>query len=116
MAVLIFGISDSLNSSKLQQRQKNMKTPHWFTRNRLSSHLRIACAVTLMSAAAAMAFVAVNPSGPLLIGKSDNTDQPINKFRMDRDFVSNKLALPGPELRLGGPFQAAEEDYANRAY
>src|SRR5881394_3719454 len=35
-----------------------MKTPGWFTRNRVVSHLRIASAVTLVSAAAAMAFVA----------------------------------------------------------
>ena len=42
-----------------------MKTSHWFIRNRLLSHLRIAGAVTLLSAAAAMAFVAVSPSGPL---------------------------------------------------
>ena len=39
-----------------------MKSPRWFTRNRLSSHLRIASAVTLMSAAAAMAFVAAKTS------------------------------------------------------
>src|SRR5437773_11804138 len=35
-----------------------MKTPRWFNRNRTLSQLRIASAVTLMSAAAAMAFVA----------------------------------------------------------
>src|SRR5438445_3920837 len=35
-----------------------MKTSRWFTRNYLLSQLRIASAVTLMSAAAAMAFVA----------------------------------------------------------
>src|SRR5213083_467463 len=39
--------------------QKYMKTlRRWFTRNRVLSHLRITTAVTLMSAAAAMAFVA----------------------------------------------------------
>src|SRR6267378_3269581 len=48
-----------------------MKTlRHWFTRNRVLSHLRITTAVTLTSAAAAMAFVAANPSGELLSGKS----------------------------------------------
>src|SRR6266480_2100022 len=35
-----------------------MKTPLWFTRNRVLSPLRITTAVTLMSAAAALAFVA----------------------------------------------------------
>src|SRR5437762_13337385 len=47
-----------------------MKTPRWFTRNHLSSHLRIATAVTLTSAAAALAFVAANNSSPSLSGKS----------------------------------------------
>lgn len=41
----------------------------------------------------------------------------INKFREDRDrLFDNKRARPGPELRLGGPWTAAEEDFANRAY
>jgi hypothetical protein len=48
---------------KLQQLQKYMKTPRWFTRNRLLSQLRIATAVTITSAAAAMAFVALNNTG-----------------------------------------------------
>jgi subtilase family serine protease len=48
-----------------------MKTSRWFNRNGVFSHLRIAGAVTLMSAAAAMAFVAVNSSSPIPLGKSD---------------------------------------------
>jgi hypothetical protein len=76
----------------------------------------MASAVTLMSAAAAMAFVAAKPSGPFLLGKSGNTDQAINKFRQSRDQVSgNRRALPGPETDRG-PLTAAEEAYANRAY
>src|SRR5438477_7239822 len=79
------------------------------------SHLRIAAAVTLMSAAAALAFVAVNPSGPLLLGKSDNKAA-INKLTQNRvALFRNKLAMPGPE-RDAGPTAAAEEAYANRAY
>src|SRR5216117_3867346 len=39
-----------------------MKTNRWFNRNRVVSHLRVASAGTLISAAAAMAFVAVRPS------------------------------------------------------
>ncbi|PYL68410.1 MAG: hypothetical protein DMF20_00875, partial [Verrucomicrobia bacterium] len=67
-----------------------------------------------MSAAAAMAFVAVKPSGPQWV-KSDNKD-PINKFSQNRgQFFRNKLALPGAE-REGGPTAAAEQAYANRAY
>ena len=91
-----------------------MKTYRWFNRNRLVSHLRIASVVILMSAAAAMAFVALNPSGPSLWGKSDNK-KAINRFAQNRAALfRNKLAMPGPE-REGGPTAAAEEDYANRA-
>ncbi len=39
-----------------------MKTPGWVTRNRALSHLRIATAVTLIFAAAAMAFFTAHPS------------------------------------------------------
>jgi hypothetical protein len=42
-----------------------MKTARWFTRNRALSHLRIATAVTLICAAAAMAFVALRPSSAI---------------------------------------------------
>lgn len=91
-----------------------MKSPLWFTGNRFVSHLRMAGVVTLMSAAAAMAFVAVQPSGPLW-AKSDNKNT-IHKFSQDRArFFRNKLALPGPE-REAGPTAAAEQDYANHAY
>src|SRR5437867_1158389 len=93
-----------------------MKTLRWFSRSRLLSQLRIASAVTLMSAAAAMAFVAAKPSGPFLLGKSGNTNPAINKFRQDRDqFGGNRRALPGLETDRG-PVAAAEEDYAKRAY
>jgi len=91
-----------------------MKTHRWFTRSRLVSHLRIASVVTLMSAAAAMAFVAVKPSGPLW-ARSHNKDT-ISKLREARvQFLRNKLALPGFE-KEGGPTAAAEEEYAKRAY
>src|SRR5437667_2185154 len=93
-----------------------MKTPRWFSRNHLISQLRIATVMTLMSAAAAMAFVAAQPSGSFLLGKSDNTDQAINKFRQSRDqFGGNRRAMPGPETDRG-PMAAAEEDMAKRAY
>jgi len=91
-----------------------MKTHRWFTRSRLVSHLRIASVITLMSAAAAMAFVAVKPSGPLW-ARSHNKDT-ISKLREARvQFLRNKLALPGFE-KEGGPTAAAEEEYAKRAY
>src|SRR6266849_3661293 len=81
---------------------KHMKTPRSFSRNRLLSQFRIAGAVTLMSAAAAMAFVAAKPSGPFLLGKSGNTDQAINKFKHGRDQSGgNRRAMPGPETDRG---------------
>src|SRR6266516_1751171 len=92
-----------------------MKTPRSFTRNRLSSHLRIASAVTLMSAAAAMAFVAAKPSGPLFLAKAENKGG-IDKLRQNHaELFRSKMTLPGPE-REGGPVSAAEEDYAKRAF
>src|SRR5947207_5821127 len=45
-----------------------MKTPRRFNRNRVVSHLRIASAVTLMSAAAVMAVVAVDHSTLVNVG------------------------------------------------
>ncbi|HEY2569292.1 MAG TPA: hypothetical protein VGI25_08230 [Candidatus Udaeobacter sp.] len=90
-----------------------MKSPHSFIRNRLQSHLRFAFAIVFMSAAAAMAFVAMKPSGPLW-AKSDSKDA-FNKSSQNRiALFRNKLAIPGPE-REAGPMAAAEEDYANRA-
>src|SRR5262245_35810672 len=90
-----------------------MKTPRQFTGNRFVSHLRMAGVVTLMSAAAAMAFVAVKPSGPLW-AKSDNKNT-FDKLMQDRiQYLRNKLALPGAE-REGGPTAAAEAAYASRA-
>ncbi len=75
----------------------------------------MASIVTLMSAAAAMAFVAVKPSGPLSWAKSDNKNA-INKFSQNRaELFRSKMTLPGPE-REGGPVSAAEEDYAKRAF
>src|ERR1700757_1201466 len=47
-----------------------MKIPRWFNRNRFTSIVRVATAGTLLAGAAAMAFVASNPSGTLLSGKS----------------------------------------------
>ena len=90
-----------------------MKTRHSFTRNRLVSCLRIASAVTVISAAAAMAFVAVKPSAPLWAKSEDKNS--IDRFALRTALFKNKMALPGPE-REGGPTAAADEEYAKRAY
>ena len=92
-----------------------MKTPRWFIGNRFVSHLRMAGVVTLMSAAAAMAFVAVKPSGPMLVSLQDQP-RTISKFRSDPDeLAGSKRTLPGLE-RDRGPLLAALEDFAHRAY
>src|SRR5947207_1131678 len=91
-----------------------MKTRRSFSRNRLASHLRMASAVTLVSAAAALAFVAVKPLGPLWAKAESKAG--IDKLRQDRAALfRNKLTIPGP-AREGGPTAAAEEEYAQRAY
>jgi hypothetical protein len=92
-----------------------MKTPRWFTRTRFFSLARIASASTLLTAAAAMAFVAIKPPGPTLASSQDRL-RVTSKFRGDRDAAGgNKRTLPGID-RDGGPLLAAMEDYAHRAY
>src|SRR5438105_2935072 len=98
-----------------------MKNPCRSSHNRFLSHLRFVFAVTLMSAAAALAFVSTAPPRLLVARKSpgdENTFGRFSKFRQDRDQAGgNKLAMPGPERDRGpAATAAAEEDYANRAY
>src|SRR6266446_2698717 len=99
-----------------------MKTlRHWFTRNRVLSHLRITTAVTLTSAAAAMAFVAANPSGELLSGKSkakvETKSAPSNGFanKFRARFFQTLIGIGngGEDSSRDG---AAQEAYENRAY
>ena len=91
-----------------------MKTPRWFSRTRFFSLFRIASAVTLTSAAAATAFVAIKAPSPTLASSQDRL-RAINKFRGDSDKLGgNKRTMPGD--RDGGPLLAAMEDYAHRAY
>jgi hypothetical protein len=91
-----------------------MKTPHSFSRNRFASSVRFATVGTLLFAALAMAFVAVNPAGPFF-AKSDSKSA-VDKLKQNRvDAFRNKMTMPGPE-QDGGPTAAAEEAYANRAY
>src|SRR5215471_5760496 len=99
-----------------------MNNQHWFNRHRFASHLRIAGAVTLLSAAAAMAFVAVNPSGNLLSGKS--------KAKVENKFAANsaranaltsrfRTLLGNPNEKDGeaGPMnEAAQAIYDDQAY
>src|SRR5438067_2861541 len=91
-----------------------MKTPRRFNRNHLFPHLRIAGAVTLMSAAAAMAFVAAKPSASH--AKPSVSD--LRAFHR-RDMLETSH---GGLSRSGEPESSrihngrAQEHYDNRAY
>ena len=91
-----------------------MKTRLWFTCDRLVSYLRFASAITLMSAAAAMALLASKPSGPLW-ANSENKNATGKSGQNRAALFRNKMAMPGPE-REGGPMAAADEEYAKRAF
>ncbi len=109
-----------------------MKAPHWFTSNRLVSHLRIAGVVTLLSAAAAMAFVAVKSSNVSLSGKSDRkgestlaarTTLPIALANHLRERHGDLFETSLGKLSQSGEPEAsrihngrAQEAYDNRAY
>ena len=92
---------------------KNHSTPRKLSR--FGSYIRFGFAFSLVLAAAAMAFVATQPSVPLLFGKSEKKPDPNKLIQLRARYLRNKLALPGAE-RDGGPTAAAEQDYANRAY
>jgi hypothetical protein len=80
------------------------------------SRWRIAGALTLVSAAAAVAFFAATSSSRFLTDKSrGKTHEDTESSEIHDGKLRNKMALPGAE-REGGPTAAAEEDYANRAY
>jgi hypothetical protein len=51
-------------STRYRQLKNYMKTPRWFTRNRVQSHLRIPTAVTLVAAAVVSAIASFNPNSP----------------------------------------------------
>jgi hypothetical protein len=107
-----------------------MKTPHWFSRHHLVTHLRMASAVTLMSAAAAMAFVAAKSSSPPPAAKSSSPSLAAKlggkraaeleeKFARNKAFADHFKTLlgraksSGEGSRIDGP---AQEAYDNRAY
>src|SRR5436190_20760228 len=62
-----------------------MKTPRWFTGNRLS-HLRIPAAVTLIVAAAGIAFVAASPDPPNT--RLTNDDPALSGYTSDYTLVT----------------------------
>src|SRR6184192_2298254 len=72
-----------------------MKTPRWFTRNRLS-YLRIPAAVTLIVAAAGIAFVAASPDPPNT--RLTNDDPALSGYTSDYTLVTGvRIRDPGDE-------------------
>src|SRR6266550_1729276 len=96
-----------------------MKTPHSFRQNRFFTAVRFTGAVTLVFAAAAMAFVATNSSDSLAVGKSNNPGKAKRDMRIahSRAFADHLKTLLGPaherDVGLEGPVQEA---YDNQAY
>src|SRR5438067_696808 len=95
-----------------------MKSDHWFSRNRLLSQLRIASGVTLISAAAAMAFVAATDND-LTIGNGSRKARPLPAF--GGKLTAQDLAGNGGEPAISesdqdGLDRAAQEAYRHRAY
>src|SRR5262245_1196892 len=80
-----------------------MKTHRWFNRSRFTSILRITSAVTLTAAAAAMAFVASNPSGPLLMGRSDVKSLTHNNHAMSPAALRLASQETVASVQSGGP-------------
>ncbi|HEU0273628.1 MAG TPA: hypothetical protein VFQ83_03780 [Candidatus Udaeobacter sp.] len=90
-----------------------MKTLHSSTQSRFLSRLQLTAIVTLLSVAAAMAWVALHLPVSSAVTKA-NKDQ-MDGLRQHRvELFRNKVAIPGPE-REGGPTAAAEEAYLIRA-
>ena len=99
-----------------------MKSPRSFRKNRFFSTFRFAFAGALLFAAAGMAFVATNSSGPLAVGKSNNAGKAKLDMRIARSraFSDHLKTLLGPAQENGAernPLEgAAQEAYDNQAY
>jgi hypothetical protein len=92
-----------------------MKTRRWFNRNHVLPQLRIASAVTLMSAAAAMAFVAVRPTGLLTTDNGSSHERPLFGAKLSAQDLAGARGEPDSE-QGGDVFAAAQQDYMHRAY
>src|SRR5438477_1154554 len=100
---------------------KSMKTSRSFSPpNRVLSFLRFGSGVTLISAAAAMAFVAAKTSSPLSLGKSDRKTEAKPEARFTRSVAFTNRCQPllsiGNGREAGSGDGAAQEAYSNQAY
>src|SRR5215813_15521463 len=78
-----------------------MKTPRWLNQSRNVSNPRIASAITLVSVAAAMAFVSVDPACPFLMGKANAKNITPGSHTMLPG--AHRLASPETVAGIGGP-------------
>src|SRR6266550_4526455 len=102
-----------------------MKSDYWFSRNRLLSQLRIASGVTLISAAAAMAFVAATNT-VLNNSSSKSPRRPPFADKLSAEDLAAAFGEPGDgrhgddvtptDSEQVNVFAAAEQDYLHRAY
>src|SRR5437762_8372176 len=97
-----------------------MKNPHWSNRNRFISIVRIACASALVTAAAAMAVVAVGPLPSFLSSQlaqanpaSRPSAVPLGLVRLQHHLETLPGGSGNEASRLDGPEQ---ERYDNIAY
>jgi hypothetical protein len=99
-----------------------MKTPRSFTRNRVVSQLRIATAVTLLSAAAAMAFVAVKTSTSTNHAKiSMNAFRARHQEALETSLGATRSGEPEAGTKISGAIKKlhngrAQQLYDDRAY
>src|SRR6188472_2713456 len=92
-----------------------MKIPRWFNQNRFHANLRVASAITLMSGAAALAFVATT-NNMLTTG---NGSPGTSTHRLMKQQAQYGLASRNEASDKEGaedPTAAAVQDYSNRAY
>jgi hypothetical protein len=90
------------NFNSLSPVKKSMKTLGWFTRNGSLLHLRIATAVTLIFAAAAMAFVAIRPSSAIAQSTDAQASPRLKPLPPKKDAIHSAAI---PTLGPGSPWQ-----------
>jgi hypothetical protein len=94
-----------------------MKTPLWFNRPTILSYWRVAISGTFLSAAVAMAFVAATNTSVLTRYDSSSQRVPHRVLKKQAEYgLASRNEGYDEVATAENPNQAAEEDYANRAY